>query len=268
MIQAHVLIYNISFVFLWSNSKQLRIMHSPNHFLISLSLLWTGTVAWQPTNNYNSPRHRAKTALAAREEATFGMGCFWKPSEELLKVPGVIDTVVGYTGVADVEEPPSYEKVCFTRDWVEGVRVFYDDEQLSYEDLLDSFFETQEPKLQSRQYASIIFPHGSEQEATAKKWLQKNTARMRKDGVTTAWTQIETLHPFFAAEGYHQRYWQKTRPRLAVMIGLIAISSGLIDSILPVGFISKVHDGADALVLAGLIGVLLERKIDTKTVRI
>ena len=240
----------------------LRTMHLLKIHITSCLLL-TAAAAWQ-----SALRQQVKTALAAKKEATLAMGCFWKPSEELLKVPGVIDTVVGYTGVENVKEPPSYEKVCFSRNWVEGVRVFYDDETLSYDELLDSFFETQEPKLQSRQYASIIFPHDSEQEAAAKEWLDRNSQKMRNDGVTTAWTQIEPLKPFFAAEGYHQRYWQKTRPRLAVMIGLIAISSGIIDSNLPTAIISKVHTGADALVLAGLMGVLLERKIDTKTVQI
>ena len=243
-------------------------MHLLRVFII-VSWFHSAVVAWQPTTLSRRLQHGTQIALAAKT-ATFGMGCFWKPSEELLKVPGVIDTVVGYTGVAEVKDLPSYDKVCFSRNWVEGVRVFYDDETLSYEELLDSFFETQEPKFQSRQYASIIFPHDAEQEATAKEWLERNSQKVRDDGVSTAWTQIESLKPFFKAEGYHQMYWQKTRPRIAIMIGLIAISSGIIDGILPTGtgILSKVHTAADALVLAGLIGVLIERKIDNKTVQI
>ena len=236
--------------------------------LLSCLLLPVALDAWQQPLPSRRQQCHGGVALSARAQASFGMGCFWKPSEELLKVPGVIDTVVGYTGVENVDTPPTYDKVCFSRDWVEGVRVFYDDEQLSYRDLLDAFFVTQEPKLASRQYASLIFPHNAEQEAVATEWLAKNAQRMRDDGVTTAWTQIEPLRPFFAAETYHQRYWQKTRPRIAAMIGLIAISSGILDNILPSTVTSTVHTGADALVLAGLIYVFAERIVDTKTVEI
>jgi hypothetical protein len=58
-----------------------------------------------------------RTRLAAVKEATFGMGCFWKPSEELLKVPGVIDTVAGYTGNPSETKAPNYDSVCFSPKW-------------------------------------------------------------------------------------------------------------------------------------------------------
>jgi peptide methionine sulfoxide reductase MsrA len=61
--------------------------------------------------------------LLAARSATFRMGYFWEPSEELLKVDGVMDTVVGYTGKPSTKKAPSYENVCFGREWVEGVRV-------------------------------------------------------------------------------------------------------------------------------------------------
>lgn len=189
----------------------------------------------------------------------------------MLKVPGVIDTVVGYTGVPNVDKPPTYDEVCFSRNkWVEGVRVYYDDDVVSYEALLDAFFEAQEPKWQSRQYSSIIFPHNEEQQAIAQKWLasSSDSKKMRNDGVTTAWTTVEPLQPFFKAENYHQRYWQKTRPRIAVMIGLLVISTGIFDNVLPSSVVSTVHTSADAVVLAGLIYVLVERFVDTKTVQI
>lgn len=222
----------------------------------------------QPLLTSCQPQRHGGVALSARAEATLGMGCFWKPSEELLKVPGVIDTVVGYTGVDNVDTPPTYDKVCISRDWVEGVRVYYDDEKLSYEALLDAFFVAQEPKLASRQYASLIFPHNAQQEVVATEWLAKNEKRMRDDGVTAAWTRVEPLRSFFAAENYHQRYWQKTRPRIAAMIGLIAISSGILDNVTPIAVTSTAHTAADALVLAGLIYVFAERIVDTKTVEI
>lgn len=148
------------------------------------------------------------------------------------------------------------------RGWVEGVRVIYDDSVVSYEQLLDAFFEAQEPKFGSRQYASIIFPHDDEQRQAANAWLSID--RVRNDGVSTAMTKIEALSPFFQAEGYHQRYWQKTRPRLASLVALLAISSGLLDSFTPINMQATIHTTANALALAGSFFVMAERFLDRK----
>ena len=242
-----------------------RIMerHSGNAFpFLALLLLVSYAHGFVSTSKFQSrPR-----PLYATCEATFGMGCFWKPSEELLKEPGVIDTIVGYTGVKDVERPPTYENVCFSRDWVEGVRVIYDDTQISYPQLLEAFFEAQEPKIGSRQYASIIFPHNPDQERVAKEWIQQE--RRNRDGFPSTFTQIEEQTPFYRAENYHQEYWQKTRPRIAGAIALIAVTSGILDGITPVDWQSQVHSVANAIVLAGMFYVLVERKFDTKVVEL
>lgn len=101
----------------------------------------------EPRRRHYSQRRLPSTSLQAQREATFGMGCFWKPSEQLLQVEGVIDTVVGYTGKADAQSAPNYEIVCASRDWVEGVRVIYDDEKISYAQLLDAFLNVRNPNL-------------------------------------------------------------------------------------------------------------------------
>lgn len=196
------------------------------------------------------------------------MGCFWKPSEELLKVPGVVDTVVGYTGKAEVSKPPTYESVCYSRDWVEGVRVRYDDDEITYDQLLDAYFEAQEPQLGSRQYASIIFPHDTEQEKAAQQWLERNAGRQRSDGFMAQWTQIEPLRFFYRAENYHQEYWQKTRPRIATMLFLLAASTSIFDNIIPQAYLSTFHSGCSAAVLFGLLYVVLERTLDAKVVKL
>ena len=204
-----------------------------------------------------------------KAEATFGMGCFWKPSEELLKVEGVVDTVCGYTGkpVEAGAPPPTYDDVCFGRSWVEAVRVEYDESILTYEQLLDAFFEIQVPKVGSRQYGSIIFPHDKNQDVVAREWLSQPRVRA-SDGLGKACTQIEAQTPFFRAEQYHQRYWQKMRPRIAFVMGLLAVSAGVLDGATPAGWQSSVHTGANAIALLGMLWVLLERKIDTKTVEL
>jgi peptide-methionine (S)-S-oxide reductase len=205
------------------------------------------------------------TALNAH--ATFGMGCFWKPSEDLLKVPGITSTTVGYTGFADATKrpPPTYDQVCYSRDpWVEAVRVDYDESQLSYNDVLDAFFDKQVPRLGSRQYASVIFVHDADQEKLAQEWKARD--RQRQDGIMSSWTTIEQATPFYKAEEYHQGYWAKMRPRIAGMIALMAMGSGILDSQVPVAWQSPIHSTANAVVLAGLLFTMVERKMDTRTV--
>lgn len=202
--------------------------------------------------------------LLAQRDATFGMGCFWKPSEELLKIDGVVDTVAGYTGNPQANEPPNYDKVCFSREWVEGVRVVYDDEKVAYPELLDAFFEAQEPKLGSRQYASIIFPHDEEQKEAAQTWLEAGANRVREDGVPVKFTKIESLSRFYKAEGYHQRYWAKFRPRVAAVVGLIALEMAHLDSYVSPDIDAAIDTFADwSLKIIGA-GVLLERVLDAK----
>jgi peptide-methionine (S)-S-oxide reductase len=212
--------------------------------------------------------------LLSVKESTFGMGCFWEPSESLLKVDGVIDTVAGYTGnpsAAASNKAPTYDNVCFGRQsWVEGVRVIYDEDKISYEELLEAFFEAQKPQMGSRQYASIIFPHDAEQDQIAKNWIQENATRARQqDGRTPQMTSIEAKTKFFQAEGYHQRYWQKQRPRFAAILGLLAIATGIMDPIVPEAYQQTVVTAANSAVLLAGLGILLERKIlDVKVVEL
>ena len=107
------------------------------------------------------------------EVATFGAGCFWKPEALYREVPGVVDTAVGYEGghVAN----PSYEQVCSgTTGHAEVVRVTYDPEKVSYEELLDRFWDMHDPTQVNRQgpdigdqYRTVIFTHTPEQEEAA-----------------------------------------------------------------------------------------------------
>lgn len=193
-----------------------------------------------------------------------------KPAEEMLKVPGVIETVAGYTGNPATDTAPNYEAVCYSRDWVEGVRVIFDDEQVSYTQLLDSFFEAQEPQYGSRQYASIIFPHDEAQLQAAEDWLEsaKSSRKLRRDGVSPEMTRIERLSPFYKAEEYHQRYWEKMRPRIAGLVVLLSISTGLLDNFTPETVHEAVHTAASAVALLGMAFVLVERKIDTKVTQL
>ena len=146
-------------------------------------------------------------------KATFAAGCFWHVEELFSKVKGVTSTAVGYTG-GHVDNP-SYEDVCTDNTGhAEAVQVEYDPSQVSYDDLLKIFWENHNPTTLNRQgpdigtqYRSAIFFHDSEQEKTAnesKENLEKSNRFSNK-----IVTQIVPAKPFYRAEEYHQRYFEK-----------------------------------------------------------
>jgi peptide-methionine (S)-S-oxide reductase len=146
-------------------------------------------------------------------KATFGAGCFWGVEEEFRKVPGVRDTAVGYSGGR--LENPTYEDVCTDRTGhAEVVEVEYDPAEVSYETLLDVFWNGHNPTQLNRQgpdvgtqYRSAIFFHTPEQEAAAR----ASKERLEKSGhfPRPIVTEISPAQRFWRAEDYHQRYLEK-----------------------------------------------------------
>ena len=241
------------------------------HGITTLSkvlLLAAPTVALVPPQSSRAQSRRLGR-LTAVKEASFGMGCFWEPAEELLKVDGVIDTVSGYTGNQKFDsdpkkDVPNYDNVCFGQDWVEGVRVQYDPDKISYEQLLDVFFEVQKPQPGSRQYGSMIFPHDQEQLQLAKQWKETNKKR-ESDGFESKWTEIEYPRTkFYKAEGYHQNYWQKQRPRFALIFILLAISTGAGDQFYDPSLKEAVTTFANGATLVVALSQFAERFLDSK----
>jgi peptide-methionine (S)-S-oxide reductase len=145
--------------------------------------------------------------------ATFGAGCFWGVEDAFRRVGGVAATSVGYSG--GFTENPTYEDVCTDRTGhAEVVRVEYDPDQVSYETLLDVFWNSHDPTTVNRQgpdfgsqYRSVIFHHDDSQRAAAvasKERLQ-SSGRFRRPIVT----EIVPAAPFSRAEEYHQQYAEK-----------------------------------------------------------
>lgn len=149
--------------------------------------------------------------MAERETATFAAGCFWGPEARFRQVEGVLDATVGYTG--GHTENPSYEQVCTGRTGhAEAVRVGYDPDRISYEELLEAFWAMHDPTQKNRQgpdvgtqYRSAIFTHNDEQARAAQESKRRVEERLGKPVAT----QIQRAGAFYPAEEYHQRYYEK-----------------------------------------------------------
>lgn len=147
------------------------------------------------------------------EQATFAAGCFWGVEAAFRRVPGVLATRAGYTGGSVAN--PSYEDVCSHRTGhAEAVEVDFDPSRVSYEDLLQVFWEEHDPTQRDRQgpdigsqYRSAIFVHDARQEAAAlaSRDEQAKSGRHRRPIVT----EITPAPAFYAAEAYHQQYLEK-----------------------------------------------------------
>ncbi len=145
------------------------------------------------------------------ETATFAGGCFWCTEAVFDALKGVSHVESGYIGGA--RPNPSYEQVCSgATGHAEAVRITFDPAQVTYADLLDIFFHTHDPTTLNRQggdagtqYRSAIFPHSPEQKAEAEAAIARNQADWDNPIVTT----IEADAPWYKAEAYHQRYFEK-----------------------------------------------------------
>ena len=145
----------------------------------------------------------------------FGMGCFWGVERKFWTLPGVISTQVGYAG--GYTPNPTYREVCTgLTGHNEVVRVIYDPDKISYEDLLKVFWENHDPTQGMRQgndigtqYRSGIYTYDAEQRALAERSKELYQAKLREAGYGTITTEIVDAPPFYYAEDYHQQYLHK-----------------------------------------------------------
>lgn len=147
------------------------------------------------------------------EQAIFAAGCFWGVEAAFRQIEGVTETEVGYSG--GHTENPTYKQVCTgTTGHAEVVRVFFDPEKVSYEQLLEVFWNCHDPTQLNRQgpdvgtqYRSAIFYLNDEQARAAeesKRALAQSGRYPRK-----IVTQVDAAGPFYRAEEYHQQYLEK-----------------------------------------------------------
>lgn len=143
--------------------------------------------------------------------ATFGAGCFWHIEAAFRKKKGVSHTAVGYSG--GTVPNPTYKQVCsHSTGHAEVVRIEYDSDVISYDQLLKVFWSLHDPTSKDRQgpdigsqYRSIIFYHNIEQHRLAEASLAREQKKYHKPIVT----EIIAAAPFYRAEDYHQCYLEK-----------------------------------------------------------
>lgn len=150
------------------------------------------------------------SAAPATETATFAAGCFWGVEELFRTQPGVLATAAGYTGGTLKE--PIYEVVSMgATGHAEAVQIECDPARISYEELLQLFWENHNPTTKNRQgpdigsqYRSAIFYHSPEQ----KRLAEESRDALERSGrwKSPIVTEILPAATFWAAEQYHQKY--------------------------------------------------------------
>jgi len=146
-------------------------------------------------------------------KTSFAAGCFWGVQAAFKLIKGIISTRVGYTG--GTLENPSYEEVCGGKTGhAEAVLIEYDPKKVSYERLLEVFWQIHDPTSFDRQgndagsqYRAIIFYHNEEQKRMAIRSLEKEQKKYK----TKIMTRILKASKFYDAEEYHQNYLDKNK---------------------------------------------------------
>lgn len=148
---------------------------------------------------------------AALETATFGSGCFWCTEAIFLNVDGVKKVVSGYMG--GKVKNPTYKEVCSgLTGHAEVIQLTYDPAVVTYEELLEIFWQTHDPTTLNRQgadegtqYRSVVFYHNDEQQRLAEFYKKKLDDAKAFDGPIV--TEITKASDFYKAEDYHQNYY-------------------------------------------------------------
>jgi peptide-methionine (S)-S-oxide reductase len=154
-----------------------------------------------------------ETKIETTQIATFAAGCFWGVEAAFRRLPGVLDATSGYEGGHTAG--PTYREVCSDRTGhAEVVQVTFDPARIGYDRLLEEFWSLHDPTTPNRQgpdvgsqYRSAIFYHSEEQrlQAEASKAREDASGLHRRPIVT----EIIPAQPFYPAEDYHQRYFEK-----------------------------------------------------------
>ena len=159
----------------------------------------------------DTPMKPANINNIKTEKAAFAAGCFWHVEDSFRQIPGVLSVTSGYAG--GHLDNPTYKDVCSGKTGhAESVEIVYDPNKVSYDKLLDAFWDMHDPTTKNRQgpdvgsqYRSVIFYYSDAQRQSAEKSKELQQSHYSKPIVT----EIMQASKFWPAEEYHQRYLEK-----------------------------------------------------------
>ena len=185
--------------------------------ILLLGFLLSITAVFCSQNIKSKPVHKEDYMIdnSKLDTATFGAGCFWCVEAIFQRVEGVKSVTSGYSG--GTVENPTYEQVCTgSTGHAEVSQIVFDSSKISFEGLLEIFWNTHDPTTLNRQgadagtqYRSVVFYHNEKQKATAEQYkeqLQKSGTF--KDPIVT---EITPFTIFYKAEDYHQNYFNDNK---------------------------------------------------------
>lgn len=176
----------------------------------------TGTVEFTTAKEHQKNNEMTmENANNNLDTATFGAGCFWCVEAVFLELKGVKSVTSGYAG--GTTKNPTYKEICTgTTGHAEVAQIVYDPSVISYDELLEVFWQTHDPTTLNRQgadagtqYRSVIFYHNENQKLLAEKYKKELDA-------SGAWenpivTEISPAPVFYKAENYHQDYYNNNK---------------------------------------------------------
>jgi len=156
------------------------------------------------------PASQKGERMVQSEKAMLGAGCFWCVEAVFERIEGVQSVVAGYVG--GTKSDPTYEEVCTGKTGhAEVAQITFDPSKISYEKLLDVFWDAHDPTTLNRQgadvgtqYRSVIFYHDEKQKQAA----EKSKTAAQKRFIDPIVTEIKPLRQFYEAENYHQDYFR------------------------------------------------------------
>jgi peptide-methionine (S)-S-oxide reductase len=174
--------------------------------------------AQKKTKTVNTNMSASTISNVKTDTATFGAGCFWCVEAVFQRLEGVLQVTSGYSG-GHIDNP-TYEEVCSkTSGHIEVARIVYDPSKVTFDELLEVFWQTHDPSTLDQQgndvgpqYRSVIFYHNDEQKQKAEHYKKQldTSGAWSKPIVTT----IEPLKNFYAAENYHQNYYNENSDQM------------------------------------------------------
>ncbi|ARS34938.1 peptide-methionine (S)-S-oxide reductase MsrA [Pontibacter actiniarum] len=186
-------------------------------FLLLIFSIFCFTSCSEATNTDRYQASASEPQLAEEDtvgmaKATFAGGCFWCTEAYFERLKGVKAVISGYSGGTKPE--PTYQEVSAgSTDYAEAVQVYYNPQQITYQELLEVFFATHDPTTLNRQgpdygkqYRSVVFYRNPEEREKAEQYIdQLEQAGTYKDKIVT---YVQPYKKFWPAEGYHQDYYR------------------------------------------------------------